>query len=342
MAEQTTPLTEIGEFGLIDLLSKDVVLRRKESIKGIGDDAAVIDRGDHFELVSTDMLVEGVHFDMSYTPLKHLGYKAISVNLSDIYAMNGTPSQVTVSLAISSRYPAEAVAELYRGIHLACERYNVDLVGGDTTSSVSGMIISVTAIGSVAKDKVAYRSGAKENDLICVSGDLGGAYIGLQILEREKEIWKENPEVQPDLDGHDYVLERFLKPEPRADVIERLAEAGIVPTSMIDVSDGLGSEVLHLCKQSECGARIYEEKVPVDGTTAAQAQAFKLEPSVCALNGGEDYELLFTVSQDDFEKVSKIKEVAIIGHIADQASGAAMVYPQGEEITIKAQGWKSF
>lgn len=337
-----TELSELGEFGLIDHLTKDLKLTQSTTIKGVGDDAAVIDRGDHYELITTDMLVEGVHFDMSYTPLKHLGYKAVSVNLSDICAMNGAPTQITVSIAVSSRFPVEAMDELYSGITQACERYQVDLVGGDTTSSLTGLIISVTAIGRVEKSEVAYRSGANEHDLICVSGDLGGAYIGLQILEREKEVWKENPEVQPDLEGFDYVLERILKPEPRTDVIQELRKHSIRPTSMIDISDGLGSEILHLCKHSECGARIYDEKIPIDAATATQCQDFNLEPSVCALNGGEDYELLFTISQEDFEKISKVKQVSVIGHITDKASGAAIVYPQGEEIQIKAQGWKSF
>lgn len=337
-----TELSELGEFGLIEHLTKNLKMTQSSTIKGVGDDAAVIDRGDHYELVSTDMLIEGVHFDMSYTPLKHLGYKAVSVNLSDIFAMNGTPTQITVSIGVSSRFPIEAIDELYSGISQACERYQVDLVGGDTTSSLTGLIISITAIGSVSKDDVAYRNGAKEHDLICVSGDLGGAYIGLQILEREKQVWKENPDVQPDLEGFDYVLERILKPEPRADVIEALKKQGVKPTSMIDISDGLGSELLHICKESNCGARIYDEKIPIDASTATQCQEFGLEPSVCALNGGEDYELLFTVSQNDFEKVSKMEEVVIIGHIMDKASGAATVYPQGEEIQIKAQGWKAF
>ncbi|MEZ4722863.1 MAG: thiamine-phosphate kinase [Flavobacteriales bacterium] len=339
---ERTELGQLGEFGLIEHLTKDIELKQPSSVKGVGDDAAVIDRGDHFELISTDLLVEGVHFDMSYTPLKHLGYKAVAVNLSDICAMNGTPTHITVSLAISSRFPVEAISEVYDGIKLCCDQYNVDLIGGDTTSSLTGLMISVTAMGKVDKDKVVYRSGAKENDLLCVSGDLGAAYIGLQILEREKEIWKENPDVQPDLEGFDYVLERILKPEPRADIIQKLAGVGIVPTSMIDISDGLGSEILHLCKNSKCGARVYDEKLPIDATTAAQCQEFKLEPSVCALNGGEDYELLFTVDQKNYDKVSAMKEVTVIGHMMDKSSGAAIIYPQGEEIEIKAQGWKSF
>lgn len=339
---ERTELNELGEFKLIDHLTQDLKTHHKNTIKGVGDDAAVIDRGDHFEVISTDLLIEGVHFDMSYTPLKHLGYKAVAVNLSDICAMNAKPTHITVSLAISSRFPLEAVEELYGGIRKACEMYEIDLVGGDTTSSVTGLMISVTAVGEVAKDQIAYRSGAGESDLICVSGDLGGAYIGLQILEREKQIWKDNPEVQPDLQGHDYVLERILKPEPRTDVVKTLADAGVTPTSMIDISDGLGSELLHLCKQSECGVRVYENKIPVDHTVVTQCKEFNLEPVVCALNGGEDYELLFTIKQDDYEKVSKLEHISFIGHVTDKNSGAAMVYPQGEEIPIKAQGWKSF
>lgn len=337
-----TELSDLGEFGLIEHLTKNIQIKQPSTVKGVGDDAAVIDRGDYYEVVSTDMLVEGVHFDMSYTPLKHLGYKAIAVNVSDICAMNARCEQVTVSLAVSNRYSAEALEELYEGMLLACNQYGVDLVGGDTSSSLSGLILSVTAIGSVAKDKIAYRSGAKEHDLLCVSGDLGAAYIGLQILEREKQIWKESPDVQPDLEGHDYVLERFLKPEARLDIIARLAENEVVPTSMMDISDGLGSEVLHLCKAGKVGAKVFEEKLLIDATVANQAAEFKLEPSVCAMNGGEDYELLFTVDQKDFEKVNVMEDIHIIGHIADASEGATLVYPKGEEIFIKAQGWKAF
>jgi len=337
-----TELSDLGEFGLIEHLTKNIQHAQPSTVRGVGDDAAVIDRGDHYELVSTDLLVEGVHFDMSYTPLKHLGYKAIAVNVSDICAMNGVCEQVTVSIAASNRFSVEALEEVYEGMLTACKAYNVDLVGGDTSSSLSGLVISVTAIGRVAKDKIAYRSGAKENDLLCVTGDLGASYIGLQILEREKQIWKENPDVQPDLEGHDYVLERFLKPEARVDIIAALAEKDIIPTSMMDISDGLGSEVLHICKQSNCGAKVFEEKLPIDATTATQAKEFNIEPSLCAMNGGEDYELLFTVNQKDFEKVNVMEGVHIIGHIADATEGAAVVYPRGEEIYIKAQGWKAF
>lgn len=337
-----TELDQIGEFGLIDHLTKGIELKHKSTIKGIGDDAAVIDRGDHVEVVSSDMLVEGVHFDLGYTPFKHLGYKAVAVNVSDICAMNAEATHILVNIAVSNRFPVEVLDELYAGIKLACDTFNVDFIGGDTSSSTSGMVISITAIGKGEKDKIAYRSGAKDNDLICVTGDLGAAYIGLQILEREKQIWKENPDVQPDLQGFDYVLERILKPEARKDVILEMMTKDVVPTSMIDVSDGLGSELLHLCKASECGVRVYEDKLPIDPTTASQSKEFKMEPSVCAMNGGEDYELLFTVDQKDFEKVSALNDVHIIGHVLDKASGAAIIYPQGEEIEIKAQGWKSF
>lgn len=339
---ERTELDEIGEFGLIDHITKAVELKQKDTVKGIGDDAAVIDRGDYYELISTDLLTENIHFDMSYTPLKHLGYKAIAVNVSDICAMNGTATHVTVSLAISNRFSVEAVDELYAGILLACEKFNVDLIGGDTTSSVSGLTISITAFGRVEKNKIAYRSGAKDKDLICVSGDLGAAYIGLQLLEREKQIWKENPEIQPDLQGNDYVLERILKPEARVDIVELLKKEGIVPTAMIDISDGLGSEILHLCKQSKCGAKIYEDKLPIDATVSIQAKEFNFEPSTCALNGGEDYELLFTVKQDDFYKINTLPELHIIGYMEDGVEGGKIVFPQGEEVDIKAQGWKSF
>jgi len=339
---ERTELEQLGEFGLIDHLTKDIKASNDSTIKGIGDDAAAIDRGDHLEVITTDMLVEGVHFDLSYTPLKHLGYKAVAVNVSDVCAMNAVPTQLTVSLAISNRFSVEALEELYAGIKLACSTYGVDLVGGDTTSSLSGLVISITALGKTTKETIAYRSGAQENDLICLSGDVGAAYLGLQILEREKQIWKDNPQVQPDLSGHDYVLERFLKPESRTDIITELREKEIVPTSMIDVSDGVGSEILHLCKSSNLGARIYEEKLPIDETVMNLAQEFKLEPSLCAMNGGEDYELLFTVKQTAFDQINAMDQVHIIGHMTDVASGAAMIYPQGEEIPIKAQGWKSF
>lgn len=339
---ERTELSDVGEFGLIKRLTDGLESRVARTVKGPGDDAAVIDRGDHYEVVTTDMLLEGIHFDLGYTPLKHLGYKAVVANLSDVCAMNAKPEHITVSIALSNRFPVEAVEELYEGIYQACGSYGVDLIGGDTTSSLTGLIISVTAIGTVSKDKVVYRSGAGENDLICVSGDLGAAYIGLQILEREKQVWKENPNIQPDLSGNDYVLERFLKPEARMDIVTKLEGAGVVPTSMIDISDGLASETRHICEQSDCGARIYADKIPIDATVASQAQEFKLDPVICALNGGEDYELLFTVAQKDFEKVREMKEVSIIGHISAPSTGARLVYGSGEEIELQAQGWKAF
>lgn len=337
-----TELSSIGEFGLIKHLTEEIELVHKSSIKGVGDDAAVIDNGADFSLVSTDFLVEGVHFDLSYVPLKHLGYKAVVVNLSDIYAMNGTPKQITVSIAASNRFSVEALSELYAGIYAACEKYKVDLIGGDTTSSTSGLVISITAIGTVAKDKVVYRNTANEGDLICVTGDLGAAYIGLQLLEREKAIFKENPEIQPDLEGNDYLLERFLKPEAQKKVIEELANNNILPTSMIDVSDGLASEILHLSSQSKLGCRIYQNKIPIDALVALRADDFKMEPTVCALNGGEDYELLFSINPKDYETIGKIAGVSIIGHFTADGTNHIMIGNGDTEIEIKAQGWNSF
>lgn len=337
-----TELEDLGEFGLIDHLTNDIEVKNPTTVKGIGDDAAVIDAGDKYMLVSTDMLIEGVHFDMMYTPLKHLGYKAIVVNLSDIYAMNGMAKQVTLSIALSNRFSLEAMEEFYYGAKLACELYGVDLVGGDTTSSLSGLCISVTAIGEVEKDKVVYRGGAKENDLLCVSGDLGAAYMGLQLLEREKQIFKDDSKVQPDLEGKDYVLERQLKPEARKVIIERLAAAGILPTSMIDVSDGLASEVKHLALLSKCGFSVYEEKLPIDPSTISAAEDLGLDGTIAALNGGEDYELLFTVPQTDFEKVKDIDGVSVIGHVTDEVSGCQMVGRGGNMIQLQAQGWNAF
>lgn len=338
-----TELSEYGEFGLIDHLTKQVEIKNGSSVKGVGDDAAVIRyEGDVQTLVSTDMLVEGVHFDLMYMPLKHLGYKAVAVNVSDIVAMNGTAKQITVSIALSNRFSIEAVEELYNGIYLACERYNVDLVGGDTTSSTSGLVISVTVIGEAEKDKVVYRSGAKENDLICVTGDLGAAYMGLQLLEREKAVFKENPNVQPDLTGHDYIVERQLKPEARVWLTKTLSEKAVVPTSMIDVSDGLASEILHIAKASDCGVQLYEEKIPIDFGTSSAAEEFQLAPMVCALNGGEDYEILFTVSPEHYEQIELIEDVSIIGHVTDKNSGVNLVGRGGDVIEITAQGWNAF
>jgi thiamine-monophosphate kinase len=342
-SDKRTPLDEIGEFGLIDRLTGSFVQHQATTIKGVGDDAAVVRINDEeFMLISTDMLIEGVHFNLMYTPLKHLGYKSVVVNLSDIYAMNGTPQQITVSIAVSSRFPAEALDELYEGIKKACDTYHVDLVGGDTTSSLSGLMISVAAFGKVRQEDVVYRSGAKENDLLIVSGDLGGAFMGLQVLEREKEVYRSNPNAQPDLSGYDYILERQLKPEARRDIVTYLDELGIKPTSMIDISDGLASEVLHLCRASRLGCHVYDEKIPIDPTTYHSARDFNLDPSTCALNGGEDYELLFTIKQADYEKIKGSPHMTIIGHMVEENAGIYIVDRAGALIPIQAQGWNHF
>ncbi len=337
--ENRTELSELGEFGLISHIAASTEIHNSGTLKGIGDDGAVMDAGGKKVVVSTDMLVEGVHFDLSYTPLKHLGYKSVAVNLSDIYAMNAHPGQITVSLALSSRFSLEAVEELYDGIHLACEKYGVDLVGGDTTSSRSGLVISITAIGYAGEEELVYRNGAKETDLICVSGDLGAAYLGLQLLNREKQVFMENPGIQPDLAGNDYLLERQLKPEPRQDIIVSLKKMGVKPTSMIDISDGLASEILHLCTESGTGCQLYEEKIPVDVKTAVLAEEFNMSPVTCAMSGGEDYELLFTISIGDFEKVKSMKDISFIGHVTEKASGCFMIEKGGQAIAIRAQGW---
>ena len=343
MSEKRTEISDLGEFGLIDTLTKDFVSYSPSTIKGVGDDAAVIATSEEeVMLVSTDMLVEGIHFNLMYSPLMHLGYKSVVVNLSDIYAMNGTPKQVTVSIAISSRFPLEAVEELYKGIKKACDIYQVDLVGGDTTSSLSGLMISITALGTAKKDEVVYRCGAKEYDLLVVSGDLGGAYMGLQVLERERAVFKANPEIQPDLDGHDYLLERQLKPEARKDVIQILKELEVHPTAMIDISDGLASEIMHICKASEVGCTIYDERIPLDAKTSIAAIEFNVDPVTTALNGGEDYELLFTIKQEDYEKVASNPNFTVIGHITDKASGVNLVDKNGSHIALKAQGWNHF
>jgi thiamine-monophosphate kinase len=334
-----TELSELGEFGLIDHISRGFKLANKSSVKGIGDDAAVIDNGGKMTVVTTDMLVENVHFDLSYVPLKHLGYKAVTVNLSDIYAMNATPKQITVSIAISNRFSLEAVDEFYSGVALACAHYGVDVVGGDTSSSVHGFIISVTAIGEADGDDLVYRNTAKESDLICVSGDLGAAFIGLQLLEREKRIFLENPGIQPDLGSNDYVLERQLKPEARKEIVEQLKKIGVKPTAMIDVSDGLSSEVLHICTQSDMGATIYEDKLPIDQQTYDVAREFNLDPSVCALSGGEDYELLFTIKMADYEKVRAALDISLIGHVTDKSEGINLITKGGGSTAIIAQGW---
>jgi len=335
-------LDELGEFVLIKHLTDSIVLKNPSSLKGVGDDAAVIAPSKNKQTVlTTDMLVEGIHFDLLYTPFKHLGYKAVTVNLSDVYAMNAHPKQITVSLAVSNKISIEALEELYEGILLACEIHGVDLVGGDTTSSVSGLIISITALGEAKKEDLVYRNGAKENDLICVSGDLGGAFIGLQLLEREKQIFNENPSIQPDFSGYDYVLERQLKPEPRKDVIDMFEELGVKPTSMIDISDGLSSELIHICQQSGVGCSIYENKIPIDPSTVIGAEELKLNPTVCALNGGEDYELLFTISLDNYEKIKDQKRVAIIGHITADKEKYQLVSNDEVVHPLTAQGWNA-
>lgn len=340
--EGRTELESLGKFAMIDRLTDGFARYNKSTVKGVGDDCAVLGTGKKKTVVSTDMLVEGIHFDMTYTPLRHLGYKAVARGLSNICAMNATPTQVLIAIAVSNRFSVEALDELYAGIRLCCERYVVDLVGGDTSSSRLGMVISVTAIGEVLSDRITYRSGAQLHDLICVSGDLGSAYSGLLILEREKVTFQADPNFKPDLDSYDYVLERYLKPEPRTDIVKFLAEKEIVPTAMIDVSDGLASELLHICKQSRCGCQVYEERLPIDyqTTRVCSEMSQNMLPVSNALNGGEDYELLFTISQKDYDKVKESPEVHIIGHITEEGSPAVMVTPQNSTIQLRAQGWK--
>ena len=340
--KERTSLEELGEFGLIKHLTANFKLGHESSVKGIGDDAAVLDFKDKRALISTDLLLEGVHFDLSYVPLMHLGYKAVQVNLSDIYAMNGVATQITVSLGVSSKFPLEAVEEIYKGIELACNKFNIDLIGGDTSTSRQGLVISITSIGYAAQEDITYRNGAQEGDLLCVSGDLGGAYVGLQILEREKQIFLENPQIQPDLEGKDYIIERQLKPEGRRDVVDLLAQLKIKPTAMIDVSDGLASEILHITTQSDKGCTIYEDKLPIDPVTYETARELGLDPTVCALNGGEDYELLFTIKQADYEKLKNDVDISIIGHITDKNSGVKMISKSDVVHELKAQGWNAF
>ena len=333
-------LQELGEFGLIDHITRNFKTVQPSTVKGVGDDAAVITASEEeVLLLTTDLLIEGIHFDLMYVPLRHLGYKAVMVNLSDVYAMNGTPRQITVSIAISNRFSLEAVEELYAGIRLACSRYGVDLVGGDTSSSHAGLYLSVTATGTALKEEVVYRHGAQENDLIFVSGDLGSAYVGLLLLEREKKVFEANPDMQPDFENVDYLLERQLKPEARRDIIELLKELNIKPTSMIDISDGLASELHHICKQSGKGCTIYEDKLPIDPLTFEHAVAFSIDPTTAAMNGGEDYELLFTISQKDYDKIKERLEVTPIGHITDAASGLQLITKKGVVYPIQAQGW---
>ena len=337
--KKLTKISELGEFGLIDHITKDTKIYHKNTLKGIGDDAAVIDYGNICSVVTTDLLVEGIHFNLIYTPLKHLGYKSVVVNLSDVYAMNATPKQITVSIAISAKFTVEHVDQIYEGIKLACEQYNVDLVGGDTSSSLTGLAISITAIGEAKKEDVVYRNTANINDIICVSGNLGAAYMGLQLLEREKEIFKTNPELQPSLDGYDYILQRQLKPEARKEIIELLKELGVKPTSMIDISDGLSSEIMHICKKSDVGCKIFQDKIPIDQNTEQMAKEFNMEPLIAALNGGEDYELLFTINIDDLKKIENNPMIHPIGHIADKKHGAVMIANSGQSIELQAQGW---
>jgi len=335
----TTSIDSLGEFGLIDHITKEINVKNPTSVKGIGDDAAVIDMGDKYQLVSTDLLVEGVHFDLAYMPLKHLGYKAVAVNVSDICAMNGDAKQITVGLAMSNRFTVEALEELYSGINLACEKYGVDVVGGDTTSSTSGLMISITVLGEIEKEKITYRSGAKVNDLVVCTGDLGAAYLGLQLLTRENEMFKENPTIQPDLSGNDYVLGRQLKPEAGIKYIKILKELEIIPTSMIDISDGLSSEVLHLAKSSGVGITIHEDKIPVDYTAMNLANEFNMNPIFCAINGGEDYELLFTICQEHYEKLKKDPDFTIVGFVTDKSEGNNFIANDGSSHPLTAQGW---
>jgi thiamine-monophosphate kinase len=337
---ERTEVNTLGEFGLIDHLTRNNETRQASTLLSVGDDAAVIDHFGRQTVISTDLLVEGVHFDLMYTPLKHLGYKSIVVNLSDIYAMNATPTQVTVSIAFSNRFSVEALDELYEGMYAACEKYNVDLVGGDTSTSPKGLIISVTAIGEVAPNEFVTRSGAQKGDLVCVSGYLGGAFLGLTLLEREKKIFLENPGVQPDLENEAYIVGRLLKPEARKDIVEWLAENDIKPTSMMDISDGLSSEILHICKQSQCGAVLYEEKFPIHDDARQFAYKLELDPTACALSGGEDYELLFTIKQSDYEKIVLSEEISVIGYITEPEKKAILITKGGNSHEIIAQGWQ--
>jgi thiamine-monophosphate kinase len=342
MSEERTEISSLGEFGLIEHLTKNIELHHASSIVGVGDDAAVIDHFGKQTVITTDLMVEGVHFDLMYTPLKHLGYKSVVVNLSDIYAMNAQPTQVIVSIAISNRFSVEALDEIYEGIYAACSEYKVDLVGGDTTSSQKGLFINVTAIGEVTPDKYVRRNTAAMNDLICVSGYLGGAYLGLLLLEREKQIYLETKGVQPDLENRDYILSRLLKPEARKDVIEFFEKVSLQPTSMMDISDGLSSEILHICKQSEKGAVIYEEKIPIHDETKEFAYKLEIDPTACALSGGEDYELLFTIAQEDYDKIKDVEGISVIGYMTDASEGSCIITKGGNKHALTAQGWNAF
>ena len=336
-----TELHELGEFKLIDHLTQNIKLANESTILGVGDDAAIINPAGKRMVVTTDLLLEGVHFDLTYFPLKHLGYKAVIVNLSDVYAMNAIPKQITVSLGISKRFCLEDLEELYGGIYMACEKYGVDLVGGDTSTSYTGLTISVTAIGEANENELSYRSGAKVNDLLCVTGNLGAAYMGLQLLEREKKVFEGNPNVKPQFEGWDYILERFLKPEARKSILDKLREEKIKPNAMIDISDGLSSEAMHICKNSKVGCRIYLEKLPIDQQTFKIAEEMGIDAIVAALNGGEDYELLFTIPIELHEKILAVEGISVIGHITAEDTGACLVTPDGNEIPLKAQGWNA-
>lgn len=338
---KVTPISDLGEFGLIDRLTNKIKIRNASTLKGIGDDAAVIESKNKKIVVTTDLLTEGIHFNLMYVPLKHLGYKAVVVNLSDVAAMNAVPTQITVSIAVSSKFSVEALEQIYEGMNLACEKYGVDLVGGDTTSSMTGLVISVTAIGMANDDELTYRNGAQQNDLICVTGDLGGAYMGLNLLERENRIYKDNPDVQPQLEGYNYILERQLKPEARTDMKKIFEGLKVKPTAMMDISDGLSSEVMHICKDSGVGAKIYEEKIPMDNETKNLAEEMHINPIVAALNGGEDYELLFTVPISDHDKIRNHPDITVIGHIVDASEGINLVAMGGTEIELTAQGWNA-
>ncbi|MGZ3917176.1 MAG: thiamine-phosphate kinase [Flavisolibacter sp.] len=338
---ERTEVSTLGEFGLIDHLTRNIEIQNASTIVGVGDDAAVMDHFGKQTVVTNDLLLEGVHFDLMYTPLKHLGYKTVVVNLSDIYAMNAIPTQVILGLGFSNRFSLEALEEFYEGVYAACEHYGVDLVGGDTTSSQKGFVISCTAIGEVAPDKFVRRSGAQKGDLVCVSGDLGAAYLGLTLLEREKKIFMESPGVQPDLEGEKYIVGRILKPEARKDIIAFLAESGITPTAMIDISDGLSSEMLHICQKSEVGCVLYEEKIPIAEDTRLAAFKFNLDPTACALSGGEDYELLFTIRQDDYDKLTASEDISVIGYITDAEAGAQLITKGGSKHPLTAQGWNA-
>ena len=342
MSEQRTEIENLVEFGLIDHLTKNFEIQNASTVLSIGDDAAVIDHFGKQTVVTTDMLLEGVHFDLMYTPLKHLGYKSVVVNLSDIYAMNATPTQITIAIGFSNRFSVEALEEFYEGVQIACEKYGVDLIGGDTCSSQKGLVISVTAIGEVAPDKFIKRSTAESGDLICVSGDLGAAFLGLTLMEREKKIFLENPQVQPNLENEDYIVGRLLKPDARKDIIELLEQMEVKPTAMMDISDGLSSEILHLCKQSELGCRIYEDKIPLHEATKAAAFKFGLDATVCALNGGEDYELIFTMKQSDYDKITLQEEISVIGYMCDKEEGTKLITKGGNTHNITAQGWNAF